>query len=276
MKIDSHQHFWKYHPVKDAWINESMKAIQRDFLPADLRPLLTENHIEGCVAVQADQTEAETDFLLQLAQNHEFIKGVVGWVDLRADNIAERLAHFAQFPKLKGFRHIVQAEPEDDFLLRSDFCRGIGLLSAYHFTYDILIFPRHLPYAASFVARFPEQPFVVDHLAKPDFTSTDFSAWEKGIRAIAAFPNVCCKVSGMVTEADWKNWKKQDFVYCLDVLADAFGTDRLMFGSDWPVCLVAASYGEICDIVQDYFAQFPPEAQNKLWGENAVKFYHLT
>lgn len=276
MKIDSHQHFWKYHPVKDAWITDAMKTIQRDFLPDDLWPLLQENGIDGCVAVQADQSEAETEFLLQLAESFDFIKGVVGWVDLRAENVEERLAHFAQFPKLKGFRHIVQSEPKDDFLLNPDFCRGVELLSAYDFTYDLLIFPRHLPVAETFVSWFPEQRFVLDHLAKPDFKTADFTTWEQGIRALAAHPNVCCKVSGMVTEADWNNWKAEDFSPCLAVLVEAFGLDRLLFGSDWPVCLLAASYGETCDIVRRYFAQFPVEAQEKLWGGNATAFYHLT
>ncbi|TDE44818.1 amidohydrolase [Flavobacterium rhamnosiphilum] len=275
MRIDSHQHFWKYHPVKDAWISDAMKVIQRDFLPADLYPLLEKNNIDGCIAVQADQSEYETHFLLLLAKENDFIKGVVGWIDLRAANLEARLEHFFQFKKLKGFRHIVQGEPEVDFLLQEDFCKGIAKLAKYNFTYDLLIFPKHLPVAVEFVKRFPNQKFVIDHLAKPDFRQTDFTEWEKGMREIARYPNVMCKVSGLVTEADWNNWKEADFTYCLDVVTEVFGVNRLMFGSDWPVSLLAASYGESWDIVEHYFSKFSNEEQDKLWGGNAIEFYHL-
>lgn len=275
MRIDSHQHFWKYHPVKDAWISDEMKVIQRDFLPADLLPLLKAKCIDGCVSVQADQSEEETHFLLQLAKENDFIKGVVGWIDLRSENLETRLEYFSQYKKLKGFRHIVQAEPEDEFMLQEDFCTGISKLAKYNFTYDLLILPKHLPYATALVKRFPQQSFVIDHLAKPDFKQIDFAVWEKEIRAIAACPNVMCKVSGLVTEADWNNWKKSDFTYCLDVVTEVFGIDRLMFGSDWPVSLLAASYGESSDIVEDYFSKFSNEEQDKFWGQNAIEFYHL-
>ncbi|CAN5529075.1 amidohydrolase family protein [soil metagenome] len=275
MRIDSHQHFWKYHPVKDAWITDDMKVIQRDFLPADLSPLLQQNNVDGCVAVQADQSETETDFLLQLAKENDWIKGVVGWTDLRAPNLEEKLQHYAQYNKIKGFRHVVQAEPADDFLLGAEFCNGIALLSKYHFTYDILVFPRQLKHVAAFVQQFPDQPFVIDHLAKPDFKKADFAEWEKAMRVAAAYPNVSCKVSGMVTEANWSSWTNDDFTYCLDVVVEAFGINRLMFGSDWPVCLVAASYQETCNIVHRYFMQFSIAEQEKLWGQNAVDFYHL-
>lgn len=275
MKIDSHQHFWNYHPAKDAWITDEMKVIQQDFLPADLAPLLENNNIDGCIAIQADQSEEETHFLLQLAEENDFIKAVVGWVDLRGANLEARLEYFSQFKKLKGFRHIVQGEPQDDFLLREDFCNGIAKLEKYNFTYDLLISPKHLPYAVEFVSRFPKQKFVIDHLAKPDFKQADFADWEKGIKELATFSNVMCKVSGMVTEADWNNWKKADFTYCLDVVTEAFGMDRLLFGSDWPVCLLAGSYEQTGEIVTDYFSKFSKEEQDKIWGANTVKFYHL-
>lgn len=275
MRIDSHQHFWKYDPVRDAWINEDMKVIQRDFLPADLLPLLVKNNLDGCVSVQADQSEEETHFLLQLAAENNFIKAVVGWIDLRAKNLEERLDYFSQFKKLKGFRHIVQDELADDFLLQEDFCIGISKLAKYNFTYDLLILPRHLNYATALAKRFPQQSFVIDHLAKPDFKQIDFAVWEKEMRAIAACPNVMCKVSGLVTEADWNNWKKSDFTYCLDVVTEAFGIHRLMFGSDWPVSLLAASYGESWDIVEHYFSKFSDVEQDKIWGGNAIEFYHL-
>ena len=275
MRIDSHQHFWNYHPVKDAWIGADMKVIQRDFLPADLLPLLHENNIDGCIAVQADQSEEETHFLLQLAQENDFIKGVVGWVDFRANNIEDRLQYFSQFKKLKGFRHIVQGESDDDFLLRKDFCNGIAQLEKYNFTYDLLILPKHLKFAAKFVKQFPKQSFVIDHLAKPIFKANDFSEWQRGITELATYKNVYCKVSGMVTEADWENWKTADFNYCLDILLEHFGTDRLMFGSDWPVSLLAATYEQSSAIVKNYFSKFSKEEQDKIWGGNAVKFYNL-
>ena len=275
MRIDSHQHFWKYHPVKDAWINEEMEVIKRDFLPSDLKPLLTDNQFDGCIAVQADQSEEETLFLLDLAKNNDFIKGVVGWIDLRAENIEERLEYFSKYEKLKGFRHIVQAEADVDFMLSEPFQNGISKLQKYNFTYDILIFPKHLENAVKLVAQFPEQKFVIDHLAKPDFKNKKFSEWEKGIKAIAKFPNVMCKVSGLVTEADWKNWKAIDFIYCLNTATKAFGMDRLMFGSDWPVSLLAASYAESCDIAAQYFSRFSKEEQDKFWSKNAINFYEL-
>ena len=275
MKIDSHQHFWNYHPVKDAWISDDMKVIQQDFMPADLLPLLRKNDIDGCIAVQADQSEEETHFLLKLAEENDFIKGVVGWVDFRSEIIEERLQYFSQFKMLKGFRHIVQGEAEDDFLLREDFCNGIAQLEKYNFTYDLLILPKHLHYAAEFVKRFPKQSFVIDHLAKPNFKGNNFSDWELGIEELATHKNVYCKVSGMVTEADWYNWKIEDFSYCLDVLVANFGIDRLMFGSDWPVSLLAASYKQSCRIVENYFTKFSKEDQDKIWGGNAIKFYNL-
>jgi L-fuconolactonase len=275
MRIDSHQHFWKYDPVKDAWITNEMKVIQRDFLPSDLGPLLTENKIDGCVAVQADQSENETHFLLQLAENNDFIKGVVGWVDLRGENLESRLEYFSQFKNLKGFRHIVQGEADENFLLRDDFCSGIAQLEKYNFTYDILIFPKHLAVAHEFVKKFPNQKMVIDHLAKPNFKDADFTYWEKGIRDIATCKNVYCKVSGLVTEADWQNWAKSDFNYCLNVVTEAFGVDRLMFGSDWPVNLLAASYHQSFDIASDFFSKFSEEEQDKILGKNAVSFYNL-
>ncbi|MFM9826381.1 amidohydrolase family protein [Flavobacterium sp.] len=274
-KIDSHQHFWKYHPVKDAWISDDMKIIQRDFLPVDFLPLLQENGVDGCIAVQADQSEEETHFLLELAKDNDFIKGVVGWIDLRGENITSRLNYFSQFKKLKGFRHIVQGESDENFLLQEDFSKGIAQLEQYNFTYDILILPKHLAVAFEFVKRFPNQKFVIDHLAKPDFKNKEFLDWEKGIREIATCPNVYCKVSGLVTEADWNNWTEADFTYCLNVVTEAFGIDRLLFGSDWPVCLLAANYAQTLEIVTNYFSKFPESNQEQFWSGNAIEFYNI-
>lgn len=275
MRIDSHQHFWKYNPIKDAWIKGDMNILMRDFLPGDLYPLLQHNNIDGCVAIQADQSEAETEFLLQQAKENDFINGVVGWVDIKAENLEERLDYFSENIKLKGFRHIVQAEPDDDFLLREDFCSGIKKLTNYNFTFDILIYPKQLKSATAFVIKNPQQPFVIDHLSKPDFKKGDFSQWEKDIRSIASLPNVYCKISGMVTEADWKNWEERDFDYCLDVVTEAFGINRLMFGSDWPVCLLAATYQETANIVHRYYSKFSLSEQEKFWCRNAIDFYNL-
>lgn len=274
--IDAHQHFWNFDPVRDAWITEDMSVIRKDFLPADLAPVLQANGIEGCVAVQADQSEAETDFLLQLAADNAFIKGVVGWVDLKADDVQERLAHYAQFPLLKGIRHIVQGEPDRNFLLREDFGRGVKALAAFGLTYDILIYPHQLPAAVEFVKKFSDQPLVIDHLAKPDFETGELKGWEQHIRAIAQHRNVYCKLSGMVTEADLQNWKKEDFTPFIDVALDAFGADRLMFGSDWPVCLLAAEYAQVKDIVTDHISRLSAGEQAQIMGGNAIEFYKLT
>jgi L-fuconolactonase len=275
MKIDSHQHFWKFDPVRDSWINDEMKVLKRDFLPSDLHPILNESGVSGCIAVQADQSEKETDFLLSLAYQNRFIKGVVGWLDLMSDTVQTRLEYYAQFQKFKGLRHIVQAEAKDDFIINSKFCQGIAQLKYFNFTYDILIFPKHLPYAVEFVKKFPDQKFVIDHMAKPDFKNREFDKWEDGMRKIAAFPNVHCKTSGLITEADWNHWKIDDFTYCLDVVVESFGIDRLMFGSDWPVCLLAGTYKDVCAIIEQYFDGFSENEKQKLWGANASHFYNL-
>ncbi|WP_281635497.1 amidohydrolase family protein [Flavobacterium marginilacus] len=273
-RIDSHQHFWKFDPIRDSWIDDSMQKIQRDFLPEDLLPLLTENKFQGCVAVEAHQSEEQTNFLADLASKNDFIKGIVGWVDLRSENISERLNHFSNNKIIKGFRHVVQAEA-DDFMLRNDFRNGIATLKEFNFTYDILIFHRQLPAAIDLVTRFPEQKFVIDHIAKPNIKSGEIASWEKDIKEIAKFDNVSCKVSGMVTEADWNNWKSQDLKPYLDVIFENFSTDKLMFGSDWPVCNVAADYAAVVNTLENYIAQFSIQEQNKIWFENAEAFYKL-
>ena len=273
-RIDSHQHFWIFDPVRDSWIDDTMSAIQRDFLSNDLLTELQNNHFEGCVAVQASQSEEETNFLLDLASKTDFIKGVVGWIDLRAENVAERLRFYSNYKTLKGFRHVVQGEP-DDFMYGAVFRRGIAALKEFDYTYDILIFHRQLPAAISLVQDFREQRFVIDHIAKPDIKSGDIESWKKGIEEISKYENAWCKISGMVTEADWNTWTTTDFTYCLDVVTEVFGINRLMFGSDWPVSLLAASYAESCEIVEDYFSKFSKTDQDKFWSENAINFYHL-
>jgi L-fuconolactonase len=275
MTIDSHQHFWRYDPGRDGWIADEMAVLKRDFLPKHLMAELQGNHVEGCVAVQADQSEQETLFLLELAQKHGFIRGVVGWVDLRSDRLPERLVFFSKFPKLRGFRHIVQAESDDRFLLRPDFLRGIGELQPFSFTYDILIFPRQLPAAAELVAKFPSQKFVLDHIAKPGIKAREIDGWERRIRQLAAQPNVACKLSGLVTEADWHGWQTADFKPYLDVVFDCFGSERLMFGSDWPVCLLASSYVQVKRIIEEYTEGLPQAEKDKIFAGNAAQFYGL-
>ncbi|MFH6993953.1 amidohydrolase family protein [Flavobacterium sp. FlaQc-48] len=273
-RIDSHQHFWKFDPVRDSWIDDSMQKIQRDFLPEDLLPLLQQNQFSGCVAVQASQSEEETEFLLDLASKNDFIKGIVGWVDLRVSNIEERLHHFSSFKKIKGFRHVVQGEA-DDFMFRKDFRNGISALKKFNYTYDILIFHRQLTATIDLVQHFTDQAFVIDHIAKPDIKSGDSASWKKRIEEIAKYENVSCKISGMVTEAHWNNWKPSDLKPYLDVIFENFPANRLMFGSDWPVLNVASNYSEVVKTLEDYISQLSIEDQNKIWFGNASSFYNL-
>ena len=274
-RIDSHQHFWQYNPQKHGWITDDMKVIQRDFLPSDLQPILQKNNIDGCISVQADQTETETEFLLELSDNHDFIKGIVGWVDLQVANIDERLVYYNQFKKLKGFRHIVQSETDSEFMLRPKFKNGIIALSLYDFTYDILIYHYQLEQAIQFVALFPNQKFVLDHLGKPDIKSGEYALWQTNIKKLALHQNVFCKISGMTTEGEWNNWKPSDFTVYLDIIVKAFGTDRLMYGSDFPVCTLAATYEEQLNIVTAYFSTFTYLEKKKIMGDNALKFYGI-
>ena len=275
MRIDAHQHFWNYDPLRDAWITEEMQSIRRDFLPGDLTPECAANRIDGTIAVQADQSEKETLFLLDLAESDPIIAGVVGWVDLCSPRVADRLQFFSRHAKLRGFRHIAQTEPDERFLVRPDFLRGIRFLQEFGFAYDILIYPKQLPAALALVTAVPEQHFVLDHLAKPEIRIGRRKEWEAQVRELAQNPNVFCKISGMVTEADWQAWKKEDFDPYLDVVFEAYGAHRLMFGSDWPVCLVAASYAQVVEIVEDYVKRNTPSAKKGIFGENAVRFYGL-
>lgn len=273
MRIDSHQHFWKFDPVRDAWITPEMAAIRRDFLPQDLALELEANGIDATIAVQADQSENETEFLLELAARSKFIAGVVGWVDLRARNVEDRLANWSEREKLRGFRHIAQAEADDCFLSTPGFVAGVSKLRQFGFTYDLLVYPRQLPAAIELASRLPEQPFVLDHIAKPPIKSGKQERWCDHIRQLAKNPNVCCKLSGIVTEADWMHWTPEQCKPYLDVIFEAFGTERLMFGSDWPVCLLAGSYERVLGLVEDYVLTHSASAAPKIFGENAARFY---
>jgi L-fuconolactonase len=274
MHIDAHQHFWIYDRREYGWIDEAMASIRRDFLPADLKPELENGGFQGSVLVQARQTLEETRWLLELAENNPFILGVVGWVDLRSPRLRAELKSFAGNTKLVGIRHIVQSEP-DDFLLQPDFLRGISVLEEFDLAYDILIYTKHLPVAAEFVERFPQQRFVLDHLAKPPIKSGAVDVWARGMRRLASFPNVHAKVSGLVTEADWQSWKPEDIRPYLDVAFECFGPRRLMIGSDWPVCKVAASYTQVVALVKDYLSGYAAEEHKAVLGGNAAKFWRL-
>lgn len=275
MIIDSHQHFWIYETEKHAWIDDDMKVIRKNFLPEDLKIVYQENNIDGCVAVQADQTLAETDFLLDLADKNDFIKGIVGWVDLRASNIDEVLNQYSSFPKLKGFRHVVQGEADHNFMLRPDFLNGIAALEKYNFTYDILIFPHQLGAALELVRRFPNQKFVIDHIAKPYIKDGFYDGWASLMKAISEYQNIYCKLSGMTTEADYNNWTPEQIKPYMQLVLEAFGTDRILFGSDWPVCLVAGNYTKTKELITNFIAKLNSEEQAAIMGGNAVQFYNL-
>jgi L-fuconolactonase len=273
MRLDSHQHFWRYDPVQYPWMRDDMALLRRDYLPAQLAPLLQSVQFDGSIAVQARQSLAETEWLLALSDQHPAIQGVVGWVDLRSPALAAQLEQFAPHPKLVGVRHVLQDEPEDEFMLLPEFQRGIGQLAKFGLTYDLLLFPRHLPIAVKLVRAFPEQPFVLDHLAKPLIAHGQISPWREDLRELSKLPNVFCKLSGMVTEARWRDWTSEQFEPYLDAAVEAFGTERLMIGSDWPVCTLSAAYSEAMDIVMRYVEQFLAHQRDNILGGTCARFY---
>ena len=275
MKIDAHQHFWAYNANDYGWMGPGMEILKKNHLPDHLQPLLEKTGIEGTVAVQARQIIEETHWLLELAGQYPFIKGVVGWVDLRRPQLDEQLALFKAQPKFRGVRHVIHDEPDDAFMLRDNFVRGIGMLAEFGLTYDLLLFPKHLPATYELVSKFPAQPFVVDHIAKPPIKDGIQEPWATDLRRLAENPNVYCKVSGKVTEADWHAWQPTDFQPYLDIVFEAFGSERVMLGSDWPVCTVAGSYADIVNIIVDYIQQFSADEQAGILGRNAMKFYGL-
>jgi L-fuconolactonase len=276
MRIDSHQHFWTYSAAEYPWIGPGMERLARDYLPHDLAPLAAAEGIDGSVAVQARQSLEESRWLLALAANHPLVKGVVGWVDLRSDTVGDDLHALAANPRFVGVRHVVQDEPDPRFVLGTAFGRGLRQLHQHGLTYDLLLYPHQLPAAIELVALVPEQPFVVDHLAKPRIAAGEIGGWERDIRAIARHENVCCKVSGMVTEAVRQGWKRDDFTPYLDVVLEAFGPERLMVGSDWPVCLLAGEYADVVAIPREFFARLSAGEQALVHGGTAARFYGLT
>jgi len=275
MQIDSHQHFWTYSAADYPWIGAGMERLARDHLPADLAAVAAPAGIRGSVAVQARQTVAESDWLLGLAAADPFIRGVVGWVDLRSERVDDDLARLAAHERFVGVRHVVQDEPDPRFLLGEAFVRGVGRLARHGLTYDLLLYPQQLPAAVELATRLPEQPFVLDHLAKPRIRTGEIDSWRRDIRALARHPHVCCKVSGLVTEAAWRGWKPAEFTPYLDTVLEAFGPSRLMFGSDWPVCLLAAEYADVVAIPREHFARLSPAEREEIWGGTATRFYGL-
>jgi L-fuconolactonase len=275
MRIDAHQHFWNYSAAEYPWIGAGLERLAQDYLPPDLEPLLAAEQIDGSVAVQARQSVEESRWLLALAEAHPLVKGVVGWVDLRSDRVGDDLRVLAANPKFVGVRHVVQDEPDPRFVLGEGFIRGLRQLHQHGLTYDLLLYPNQLPAAIEVVGLLPEQPFVVDHLAKPRIAAGEVDGWERDIRAIARHDNVCCKVSGMVTEAARRGWKRDDFMPYLDAVLEAFGPERLMVGSDWPVCLLAGEYTDVAAIPRDYFSRLSATEQRMIWGDTAARFYGL-
>lgn len=275
VRIDAHQHFWRFHAAHFPWIDAAKTRLMRDYLPSDLEPQLHAAGFDACIAVQARHDVDETRFLLEMAAAHPFVAGVVAWIDLQSDDLRSQLEYWAGDPRLVGIRHIVHDEPDDHFMLRPAFLRGLGTLAEFDLTYDLLLFPRHLPVAIDVVARFPDQRFVLDHLAKPPIKAREIDAWARDLVRLAAHPNVCAKLSGMVTEADWQAWTPADLRPYLDVALDCFGADRLMVGSDWPVCTLAGEYGPVMAPVVAFAEEQPPEDRDAILGGTAAKFWRL-
>lgn len=275
MIIDSHHHLWKYKPEDYGWMDDSMEILKKDYLPENLEPLLKKSGVHSTVVVQARQSLEETEWLLEMAEQHAFIQGVVGWVDLCAPSLSELLEKYASHPKLVGVRHVLHDEPDDDFMLREDFKRGISQLQIYNLTYDLLLFPKHLSRAAELVKTFPEQRFVLDHLAKPLIKSGTIQAWKSDLEKLAAMSNVWCKLSGMVTEADHRAWKQEDFLPYMAVVLDSFGADRLMLGSDWPVCTLGGTYQDVMEIPMKFISRMSQTDQELIGYQNALDGYQL-
>lgn len=275
MRIDSHQHFWIFDKERDSWINDEMQVIQRNFMPTDLAPLLRESDIDGVVAVQASQSDEETQFLIDLSTVYAMIKGIVGWIDLQADDIEEKLKRYKDVKVVKGFRHIVEGEKDPDFLIQSAFLNGLEKLTENGYTYDLLIRPRHYASTLACVKANPDQVFILDHMAKPSIKTKEFDEWAVFISQLSSFTNVNCKISGLVTEADWDSWKKEDYVMYVDHVLASFGIDRVMYGSDWPVCLLASSYDEWVNLIESLTEQLSVDEKKAFFGGNAARIYKL-
>jgi L-fuconolactonase len=274
MVIDSHVHFWKYNEGNYSWIDSSMKLLQKDYLPTELEPTLKRNFVDGCIAIQATSTEIETKFLAELSNTHPIIKGVVGWADLKAPDAEKKLITLKAYPSIVGLRHIAQDEP-DDYYYNREFRKGLALLQPFGYTFDLLLFPRQLRAARDLAGEFPGQTFILDHCGKPDIRNKEINDWKQGITELAAHPNVFCKLSGLLTQTRWKDWRPADFYPCLDVVVESFGVDRLLFASDWPVMLVSGMYVQWKSLLEKYMEHFLPEDRDKIFGLTAKRVYGI-
>jgi L-fuconolactonase len=275
MRIDAHQHFWHYNPLEYGWIDPAWEVLTRDFLPGDLLPLLREEGFDGSIAVQARQSLEETNWLLNLATTNQHVLGVVGWLDLCSPDTKEQIGKFASHPKLCGVRHVIHDEPDDDFMLRDDFLHGISCLEEFKLPYELLIFPKHLSNTIQLVEKFSRQVFILDHIGKPGIREQQLSPWKGEIEQLASFPNVYCKLSGMVTEAKWHEWKQEDFHPFLKTVLDAFSPERLLIGSDWPVCLLSGSYKATIQLTKNFLGMLSIAEQKMILGENAARVYRI-
>ena len=275
MRIDAHQHFWKYAPTTHGWINDEMAVIRRDFLPNDLETILSKHHIDGTIAVQADESIQETEFLLSLSDKHDFIKAVVGWIDLRSHQAIDQMMQFKQYKKLAGFRCIMQGQSDEAYFNNEIFKKNLALLKDFDYTYDLLVYHHQLTSLLKFIEEIPENRLMLDHIGKPDIKEKNYSKWKENIFELAVHPGIYCKLSGMITEANYSTWTYDDLVPYMDAVGEAFGIDRICFGSDWPVCLVAGDYDKMIGVVEKWASQLNQHDYNQLFGLNTSKFYNI-
>ena len=275
MRIDAHQHFWNHDPIKHFWINDDMKVIKRDFSPGDLAPLLKELKFDGTIAVQADETMAETTFLLELARKNDFIKAVVGWVDLCKEDVEDDLLMLKSHKKLAGFRSIMQGAEDEAYLKNSVFLKNVSRLNQFDFTYDLLVFHKQMESLIRFTDKLPDNRLILDHIGKPDIKNKEIKQWKEHLRILSANPNIYCKLSGMLTEADVKHWTYDDIMPYMETAAEYFGVDRICFGSDWPVCLLAGSFKQVHDVVNRFSEQLNSTEREKIFGTNTAAFYKI-
>ena len=276
MIIDAHHHLWKYNAIDYSWMDDSMSALKKDYLPVDIENQLLPAKVSGTVVIQARQNLEETRWLLEQAGKHKFIKGVVGWVDLLSDGLRQELNEFSENPAMVGVRHVIHDEADDAFMLRSSFLKGIETLQDFGLAYDLLLFPKHLEMAVELAGMFPDQNFVLDHMGKPFIKTGIMDPWRNDILALAALPNVWCKISGMLTEADVDNWRYEDLIPYLETVMGAFGTDRLMLGSDWPVCRLAGEYQEVMDIPVRFLRDLEPCDKERIYRSNCINILDIT
>jgi L-fuconolactonase len=273
--VDSHQHFWQVGRFDYPWMTPEVEVLCRDYLPPALAPVLERNGVEQTILVQASNSLEETRWLLKLADQNSFIAGVVGWVDLTADGIEDQLDEFTAHPRFKGVRHLVESEPQDDWLAQPKVLANLRTLAGRGLAYDLLVHTRHLKYASMVADRCPELRLVVDHSAKPPIARGEIDDWSRGLREIASRSNVWCKLSGLVTEADWTGWRIEDLKPCVEFALEVFGPQRMMFGSDWPVCLLAASYDQVADAAQSILAEISEDDRHRIFAANAIDFYRI-